>query len=156
MEVQLNYWELFRAAIVGITWHLESIWKESKPRVVFDDAEGWGANIEGACGECAFAKGRGLYWAAHTNTYTRFPDVGDVEVRTRTQHWHDLIIRKHDRPDRKYVLVTGQAYPKPIYRLRGWIWGYEAMQPEYLANHGGKGEAFFVPADKLHDLEDLD
>jgi hypothetical protein len=103
-------------------------------------------HIEGAGGELAFAKTRGLYWNGSVNTYRDGGDVGAVQVRTRLQAHYDLIVRESDRDEDWFVLMIGQL---PVYRFMGYIRGIDAKRDEWLADHGGHGRAWFVPQDAL-------
>ena len=116
--------------------------------------EGENIHVEGARGEMAVAKRLGIKWEGHVNTFKRFPDVdGNIQVRTRSKDWYELIVRCDDPLDAKYVLVTGTT---PKYRVRGWIKGKDAMKAEYLKTHGGREEAYFIPQFMLSPMEGLD
>ena len=73
----------------------------------------------------------------------------DIEVRTRSNPSYELLIRKDDIPDRKYVLVV--KVPEG-YNIVGWMRAKEVFPHiEWISNHGGHGDAWFVPQFKLHD-----
>jgi len=154
IEVKLNRWELSRAAMTGIFWAIESLFAGHTPRVPFKSGEFWTGNIEGACGETAYCKAINVYWPGHVNVFTQKADVGkDWEVRTRSSHDYDLLVRPRDSDNKRYILVTGSAYPKPIYRVWGWLWGHEAKQEKYKEDYGGRGAAYFVPSGELTPIE---
>lgn len=142
--VTLEKAEVMQATFVAVERVMESIAKghEHKPPLKPDDNV-LALNIEGACGELAYAKARGIYYEPRVNTY-KAPDFGDrVQIRTRTDHSYDLLIRDNDKPEHYYVLVTGTL---PTYRIVGYILGADAMaQPAWRKNWGGRGEAWFVP-----------
>jgi hypothetical protein len=107
---------------------------------------GWNIHIEACGGECAFGLATGLSWPMTLNTYKE-PDFRGknnepIQVRTRLQHSYELIVREDDNPEELFVLVTGQM---PVYRVVGWIGGYEARQSVWRRNHGGREWAWFVP-----------
>lgn len=109
----------------------------------------WQNHIEGACGEMAFAKAMGWYWDGGVNTFKR-PDVGQVQVRTRSKDDYELIIRKKEFG--VYVLVTGLA---PKYKIRGWFKS-DDVREEWLKDHGGREAAYFIPTDKLYPIETIE
>lgn len=114
------------------------------------DRDGLAIHVLGAAGELAFAKWRGLYWGGHCNSF-KGPDLGaNIQVRTRSLHRYDLIVRRDDDPDSVFVLVTSESSLE--YHLHGWCWGKEAMKDEFLAKHGGREQCWFVPKGALRDF----
>ncbi len=139
-----------RAALVGVSRNVEALRKGCQNRMPINDE--WGIHILGACGECAFAKGTNRYWNGGVNTF-KGSDVGkNIQVRTRSHHHYDLIVRRSDHDTDVFVLVTGGPHE---FALRGWILASDAKQQKYMANHGGHGEAYFVPQSDLHSIEQL-
>jgi len=104
----------------------------------------------GARGECCFAKATGLQWRKSVNR-PNDPDVGDFEVRTRTQHEYQLIVRK-DSKDRPYSLVTGTG---PMFIVWGWIMAQDARRAEWLHSHGEREGAYFVPHSALRSINEI-
>ena len=50
------------------------------------------------------------------------PDLGtDVEVRTRSALWHELLVHKNDPPDWRYVLARRVSYGR--IEVAGWEHG---------------------------------
>jgi hypothetical protein len=114
--------------------------------------EGLALHFEGACGEMAFAKATNRYWSGSVDTF-RLADIGTaIQVRTRSNHSWDLLVRPSDADDDLFVLVTGWA---PDYQVHGWIAGAAAKRPEWLKEYGGRPPAYFVPKDKLKSLGSL-
>jgi hypothetical protein len=154
--VELDWWEVEMAAIVGVRRRVEAEFREGRrdlyaaPNEV-EPSSNWRTHIEGAIGELAFAKALGRYWNGSINTYRRGGDVGAVQVRTRSRHSYELNVRTHDRDEDYFVLLTGQA---PRLCLRGWIRGADAKRSEWLKDHGGHGAAYFVPQAALHPFGD--
>lgn len=151
-EVWLTPSEAHYAAMIGVARHIEALRANRPDRYGADEHDGWSLHIEGAAGELAAAKYLGVYWSAPVNTYSTGGDVGDLQVRTRSRHDYDLIIREKDRDEDRFILVTGKT---PHFRLRGWLTGAEAKTPQYLKEYGGRSPAWFVPASALHPIEDL-
>lgn len=146
-QVELSTHELHLAASVGLRRQLSAIASKRPDRHGINAEDGWRAHIEGACGELAVAKFLGKYWDGSVDTFRTLPDLDTVEIRTRSKHYYDLIIRRDDDPSKTYILVTGLA---PSFQVRGWIKGHAAQRDEWLKTHGGREEAWFVPASKLN------
>lgn len=145
-SVTLTRYELDMAANVGVRRHVSAVTSGRKPTHGIDPSDGWRAHIEGACGELAVAKYLGKYWDGSVDTFRSMPDLGDIEIRTRSKDYYELIIREDDEPSKVYVLVTGIA---PHYQVRGWIRGADARRDEWLQTHGGRPPAWFVPHEAL-------
>ena len=133
--------------------NVEALRKGCQPRLNSHiNGDEWSIHILGACGECAFAKGTNRYWSAGVNTF-KGSDVGaNIQIRTRSRHDYDLIVRHGDRDDDIFVLVTGGPQ---TFLIHGWIKCSDAKQPQFLANYGDHGEAFFVPKSALLPIEQL-
>ncbi len=145
-EVTLEPYELRMACLVGIERLVQVIARDNRVPLKDDDA-GFNKDLNGACGEAAFAKFRNVWWDGSVNTFSAFGDVGGAEVRTRTKHDWQLFVRPADKDERYFVLVTGRP---PTYRVQGWILGADAKQPEWMADPGGYGKpAFFPPTAAL-------
>ena len=150
MRVHLEWFEISRAALVGVSRNVEALRKGCHNRnTVADD---WGIHILGALGECAFAKATNRYWSGSVNTFKSGGDVGSIQVRTRARHEYELIVRSQDKDEDIFVLVTGGP---SSFDVRGWVRGSEAKDASYVANHGGHGEAYFVPSRSLRPPEQL-
>jgi hypothetical protein len=142
--VSLEWFELSRAALVGVSRNVEAMRRGCENRMPINNE--WEIHILGACGECAFAKGTGRYWNGGVNTF-KGSDIGrNIQVRTRSRHDYELIVRPDDSDDDVFVLVTGGPAQ---FILRGWIKGADARKQEFLHNHGGHPPAFFVPHSAL-------
>ena len=141
---------MFFAAMVGLMRQIDAIRKGLPDAHGCNPEDGWDAHVGGACGEMALAKTLDVYWDCSVNTFKSQGDVGGREVRTRSKHDYDLIVRESDPEDRTYWLVTGVA---PNFRVHGWIKGDEARRDEWWKNHGGRGYAWFVPQQSLWPIE---
>lgn len=134
------------AASVGLRRQLAAVRAQRQDRHGLNPEDGWRVHIEGACGELAAAKFLGRYWDGSVDTFKSLPDLGGVEIRTRSRHHYDLLIRKDDDPDRVYIHVTGRC---PSFWIRGWIRGKDGRRKEWLNNHGNRDWAWFVPTTAL-------
>lgn len=151
MKVTLEWYEVSRAALVGVSRNVEALRKGCVNRLRINDE--WSIHILGALGECAFAKATNRYWNGSVNTFKAGGDIGDcIQVRTRSQHSYDLIVRNDDKDEDVFVLVTGGPHD---FKIHGWMPAKEAKQQKWLADYGGHGEAYFVPASALRPLDPL-
>ena len=146
--VSLEWFEVARAALVGVSRNVEALRKGCVNRMPINDE--WSIHILGALGECAFAKATGRYWSGSVNTFKRGGDVGAIQVRTRSKHKYDLIVRNDDADDDVFVLVTGGPHE---FQVHGWIQGKDAKWDGFEANHGNHGPAYFVPKSRLFGVD---
>lgn len=151
IEVKLNWTEMWIATGVGRIRQLEALKKNLPDKYGFN-GDGWSIHIEGACGELAVAKALNMYWAGTINTFKSKADVGKLEVRTRSRHDYDLLVRPDDKDESVFIHVTGKA---PDFRIHGWLLGKDAKQEKFLQNYGGRDLAYFVPATSLNNINDL-
>lgn len=140
LDISLTHGEVLVSAIIGVKRHVDNLFSPSQQKYGLTDFEGWQRDIEGACGEAAFAKWCGRYWLGNDGD-RKAPDVWRYEVRAVSRHDRCLLVHDDDHDDRPYVLVTGLS---PNMRMRGWLWGYEAKKPEYLSDPIGGRPAYFV------------
>jgi hypothetical protein len=152
IAVTLTHHELYMAACVGIGRQLAAIRRALPDVHGYDGKDGWNVHIEGAAGELAMARVCNQHWGGSVNTFHLKPDVGQVEVRTRSQHDYELIVRKDDADDRNFVLVTGRA---PTFKVHGYILASDAKRKHWLATHGNRPAAYFVPTPMLKCIADL-
>jgi len=154
IKVELSQVEAFLASQVGSFRNTKSLAHGSPDAFGLSaEKDGWGLHIEGAAGEMAAAKALNIYWSATVNTFKKGGDLGDrIQVRTRSKHDYELLVRPSDRDDDIFVLVTGKS---PRFLVHGWISGQEAKQASYLKTHGGRDPAYFVPHRALRRLDEL-
>jgi len=145
-RVTLNHSELEMASGVGLRRHVSAMCANRTIQHGINPEDCWRAHIEGACGELAVAKFLGWYWDGSVDTFRGRPDLGNIEIRTRSKHSYDLIVRNDDDPENVFILVTGIA---PNFWIRGWIHGKEARRDEWKQSYGGRPEAWFVPSEAL-------
>lgn len=113
---------------------------------------GWSEHIEGACGELAVCKLIGVYWDGGVDTF-KLPDIGaKTQVRTRSSHSYELIVRGDDSDDEIFILATGKC---PTYRIHGYCYGRDGKKSEYSQTHGGRPAAYFVPQKALRPISEL-
>jgi len=147
VHVKLTRYELFMGAMTGVRREIEALVRGLPERHGAKKEHGWTLHIEGALGELAVAKVLNQFWSGTVNTFKAGGDLGSrVQIRTRSERWHELIVRDDDADDARYVLVVGTA---PEYDVVGSKLGREARRAEWRKPHGGREEAYFVPQDQL-------
>ena len=110
-------------------------------------------HLAGCRGELAAGLAYGVQVPLHVNVYHSVPDIGhDGEVRCRSKQFYELLIRDDDADDRYYILVIGTHLQKPL-TVVGGIWGKEAKKNAWRKDHGGYGDAWFVPQAALEPPE---
>ena len=154
VEVKLTGAEMLAGSLTGVMRQIKALLAGSADKHGADLGKGWQYHIEGALGEMAAARALGMYWDHAVGNY-KAADLGeDVQVRTRSEHWHDLIVRPDDDSEHTYVLVTGRA---PSYSVVGYILGSKAQQPEWWKSVGTRDkESWFVPQGDLHPISKED
>jgi hypothetical protein len=150
MEIKLTSHEVGAAVRVGGLRNWQSI-RAGLHDAHGYDGDGWGIHIEGAMGEMAAAKALNVYWDGSVNSF-KTNDLNGIQVRTRSEHYYDLIVRPEDDNNAIWILVTGK---NGIYNVRGWILGRDAKQKEWIQTYGRRPPAHFVPQNKLKSLERL-
>lgn len=152
IEVTLTLNEIRLAFAVGTDRQLASLQRGLTDRhgaVGCSAVEGLKKHVEGAGGELAFAKATKRFWSGDVNN-GKNGDVGSVQVRTRSSHQWDLLVRDDDQDGDAFVLVTGRL---PEYRVVGWLYGAEAKLPQYQQDYGAHGTAYFVPKEQLRSIK---
>jgi hypothetical protein len=118
-----------------------------------DSEDGGLIHLLGACGEYAAACVLGVPWKASINTFKEADLLDFIQVRARSEPWHELPVRDDDKPSEAFVLVTLDltAHP-PLLIAHGYIDGREAKVGAYRGNPGGRGAAYWVPQSRLEPL----
>lgn len=152
MKVSLEWYEISRAALVGVSRNVEAMRKGLQSARPIGESD-WHIHILGACGEVAFAKATNRYWSGSVNTFKTGGDVGGhIQIRTRSRSHYDLIVRDNDNDDDIFVLVTGGPAE---FDVKGYMRASDAKSEKYRANWGNYGEAYFVPQAELHPIDAL-
>jgi hypothetical protein len=151
MHIELTGREISVAASIAVFRQIACFKRQMRQAASHPRDRDWQDAIEGALGECAFAKLHGFYWDCSVNTFRRGGDVAGWEVRT---HWFDgpgaaMLIRPNDADDRRYALMQGC---NGAYRYRGWILGGDAKRDKWLRTAGENDRrppCYWVPVDQL-------
>lgn len=107
-----------------------------------------------ARGEMAVAKALNLFWSGTVGDYGAVDVGGLIEVRTRTKHWHALILHPDDNDALPFVLAD--ASNPPNIRLAGWIMAKDGKKDEFWSDPSQKNRpAYFVEQKHLLPMEEL-
>jgi len=137
--------EVRYAALVGIARDGDAKVHGRKPRWPVGTLV---AHIVGALGELVVSKALGIYWRPVIDRRdTAYGDVAGYEVKATQYPDGYLRLRADAKPDRPYVLVTGEP---PALEIRGWIYARDGMRAEWWDERDGE---YHVPQSALADWE---
>lgn len=146
LEMTLSGSELMLCAQAGAMRYIENMKRGYQNKYnIPADAPLWQWHIEGCIGEYVMSRHLNILWKGKGETGTSDLANGD-EVRMSESHANRLIIHKSDSDDARFWFVTGK---NGVYRIHGYIFGYEAKQTNYWTDPIGGRPAFFVPTDDL-------
>lgn len=151
MKVVLAPSEMMQAALVAVMRQVTNI-RDGRRHAhgLRDELTGWGAHIEGACGEYAVAKALGVFWNGALGDL-RADDVGQLQVRATPRADGCLLLHDTDPDDRAFVLVTGALGE---YVVRGWVSAADGKQRRYWRDTTGR-PCYFVPQSALRPMTAL-
>jgi hypothetical protein len=112
-------------------------------------------HILGAGGEMAVASFLGLknFVFQETEAIRGSCDLPfNIDVKTRSRHYYDLICLLDESEDKALVLVTIQNQE---IRLHGWLHAHQAKQPQWRKEHVLGRPCYFVPKENLRSMEEL-
>jgi len=151
--IVLDWFELEQAATVGVKRACEAL-RDGRRNKAGQVGVSLLDHVNGAIGEYVAAKALNITWTGSVNTFTSEPDLAPCfEVRTRSLHWHDLIIRPSDEDGRVFLLVTGTM--DTGYMAHGGIKARDGKRVEWLKTHGNRPGAYFVPQSELIPMGDV-
>ncbi len=149
MRVFLTPSQMMLALLVGGMRQISNLKKGRADAHGSNGKNDWQLHVEGCLGELALASHLGLFWDGKLHDLSS-GDIGAIEVRTRSEDWHDLIVHKEDADDARFYLLTGR---NGVYQIRGFILGSEAKRPEFWKDPAGGRPAYFVPQSKLTEAQ---
>lgn len=76
----------------------------------------------------------------------------NIDVKTRSKHWMDLVVQLDDDPYKVFVHATCQDH---IVRLHGWSYGHRIMKDQFKLDPAHGRPAYFVKPAVLHSMHDL-
>jgi hypothetical protein len=151
--VSLTAPELLIASNIGMMRRISNLKRNICAKYGAPDKEGaWEIDVIACMGEMAVAKHFNLFWAGSVNNFSAVDVGGLIEVRTRRQSWHQLILHPADKDHLPYVLVHADP---PAFDLIGWAYGADGKQDKYWSDPAGNRPAFFVPQADLRPIEML-
>lgn len=111
-------------------------------------------HLIGAAGELAVAFYLGLegHLYAEDKPIRGSCDLPGIDVKTRSRHWHDLLVQIDDTPNKIFVLVTIQNQKTYIH---GWIKGKEAMKETWIRTFQHGRPCYAVPQEYLKPIGEL-
>lgn len=117
-------------------------------------AEAQQMHLIGAAGEMAVACYLGLeeFLYQDERPVRGSCDLPGIDVKTRTKHWHDLLVQLDDRKDKTFVLVTIQHRRTFIH---GWIDGTDCMKESFIRTFKLGRTCYAIPKENLHPIEEL-
>lgn len=155
--IKLTDVETYRAANVGIKRQVMSLFRGYEHRASgTESAYGWSNNCDGACAELAVANYFGVEWSESIGNLGYVADVAGYEVRHTPYPNGWLLGGKKDKPERKYILVTGDT---PTLQIRGWAYGREFMSDEWWETERRwcpRGPCYRYPQRRLRSITDID
>lgn len=107
-------------------------------------------HLLGAAGEMAVASYLGLKDSLYQEKQAVRDSCDlpfDIDVKTRSKHWYDLIVQLDDKPGKNYWLVTIEN--KKI-MIQGWLPWDQCAKTEYVMTPNGRGKAYFIPQKHLY------
>lgn len=73
----------------------------------------------------------------------------NIDVKTRSRHWMDLVVQLDDNPQKVFVHATCE---NNFVRLHGWTYGHRVMKDCFQQDPAGGRPAYFVRASVLHSM----
>lgn len=155
MKVTLTWSEMQTAYLIAGQRRIMNMKKKLPGKYGAPEHEGSEElDIVSTRGEMAVAKGLNLFWSGSVGDYGAIDVGGRVEVRTRTKHWHSLILHKADKNAAPYVLVDASSTPE--FRLVGWLFGKEGKLEKYWSDPSKKNRpAYFIEQRYLRPISEL-
>jgi hypothetical protein len=151
VSIELTWPELYLAINAGVLRRLNGVkYRRAEPYGARPTAA-WNDDINGCISELALAKYLGIFWSGTVGRLD-LPDVGRLQVRSKTETSHRLVVLKTDEDDKPFVSVLVGV---PVCHLCGWMFAKDAKNPQWLLPEIGKPDRFFVPNEKLEPMQTL-
>jgi hypothetical protein len=112
-------------------------------------------HLLGAAGEMAVAVMLGMENQLYQETEAKrgsFDLPPNIDIKTRSKHYYDLIVQLDESPDKILVLVTIE---NRITLIHGWIKAADAMKEQWKKDPAGGRPAYFIPKTELLSLSTL-
>jgi hypothetical protein len=151
IPVELSWPELWLAINAGVLRRLNGVRNRREEPYGARPTAAWNDDINGSIAELALAKYLGIFWSGTVGRLD-LPDVGTLQVRSKTVTDHRLVVLKSDDDDKPFVSVLVGI---PVCHLYGWMFARDAKKPEWLLPDPPKPDRFFVPNDALEPMQKL-
>ncbi len=112
-------------------------------------------HLLGAAGEMAVAVMLGMEDKLYQETEAKRGSADlppNIDIKTRSKHYYDLIVQLDESPDKILVLVTIE---NRITLIHGWIKAADAMKEQWKKDPAGGRAAYFVSKTELQSLSTL-
>jgi hypothetical protein len=109
-------------------------------------------HLLGAAGEMAVAALLGMEDKLYQETEAKrgsFDLPPNIDIKTRSRHYYDLIVQLDESPDKILVLVTVE---NRITLIHGWIKARDAMKEQWKKDPAKGRPAYFIPKTELQSL----
>jgi len=73
----------------------------------------------------------------------------NIDVKTRSKHWMDLVVQLDDNPNKVFVHATSED---DLVKLHGWAYGNQVMEPCFARDPAQGRPAYFVSYWALHPM----
>lgn len=152
IPVELSWPELWLAINAGILRRLNGVRYRREEPYGARPAAAWNDDINGSIAELALAKHLGIFWSGTVGRLD-LPDVGSLQVRSKTDPVHRLVVLESDEDAKVFVSVLVGI---PVCQLCGWMLAKDAKRSEWLLADPLKPNRFFVPNEALASMQALD
>ncbi len=152
MQVTLTREEMTFAAFGGVTRQINAL--ERRRADQFQPRDYWGTHSLACMAEAAVAKWKDRYWTPFYDADhpPQSPDFKGIEIRSSPDPRRPLTLRERDKPKANSAFILVITNP-PVFDLKGWLWGHEAMADEYWQD-SNPPPCWFVPQNALHPIGD--
>jgi len=155
IDIVLDWSEVTTAAITGVRRRVSAMYDGRVERFVDDSSAFWARDVHGALAEIVLAKHLNMYWSGTVGRID-CADVGKLQVRSKLQADHRLIVHPYDKDQEIFVLVFLDVYRWHEYQsarcqICGWVYGHEGKQHGVIVKNGD----YFISNEFLHPMEEL-
>lgn len=145
MRVELSWAEIWLAVQAGNLRRLNGVKHRRAEPYGARPTAAWNDDINGSIAELALAKYLDVFWSGTVGRID-LPDVGVLQVRSKTEQDHRLVILRSDDDAKPFVSVFVGV---PTCHLCGWMHARDAKRAEWLLPDPSKPDRFFVPNSEL-------
>jgi hypothetical protein len=151
IPIELSWAELWLAINAGVLRRLNGVRNHREEPYGARPAAAWNDDINGCIAELALAKYLDIFWSGTVGRLD-LPDVGRLQVRSKTEEGHRLVVLRSDKDAQVFVSVLVGI---PVCHLCGWMLARDAKRAEWLLPAADKPDRFFVPNGCLEQMQQL-